>query len=306
MVTLYDPELETTVQADASSYGLGAVLLQRQKNGDVLPVAYASRTLTKAEKHYAQIEKECLSVVWGCERFSRYLIGLPSFMIETDHKPLIPLINTRDLSDTPLRCQRLLMRLASFNTVAKHVQGKDMHISDALSRDPLQSADSITEEEVESHVGQVEYSWPMTDEGLERIAEATQADVALKAAFGYTVVGWPRRKEDAVLAARDLYPIRGELSVSEGLLLKGDQIVIPTELRAEILEKIHAGHLGLNKSRERAKGAVWWPQITRDIKDMIGRCHFCIESRPTQVKEPMQTSELPARPYQKVGADLLT
>ena len=305
-LALYNPELETTVQTDASSYGLGAVLLQIQLNGDILPGAFALRTLTKAEKNYAQIEKECLGVVWGCERFSRYLIGLPQFTIETDHKPLVPLINTRDLSDTPLRCQRLLMRLAAFNTVAKHVQGKDMHVSDALSRDPLKSADSVTEEEVEMHIHQVEYSWPVTDTGLERIARATQDDVILKAAFDYTVNGWPRRKEDAVIAARDLYPIRGELSVSEGLLLKGEQIVIPSDLRGEILEKVHAGHLGLNKSRERAKGAVWWPQITRDIKDMVGRCHYCIEKRPTQIKEPMQASELPARPYQKVGADLLT
>ena len=305
-LAMYNPELETIVQSDASSYGLGAVLLQIQKTGSVLPVAYASRTLTKSEKHYAQIEKECLGVVWGCERFARYLIGLPSFTIETDHKPLIPLINTRDLSDTPLRCQRLLMRLASFNTVAKHVQGKEMHISDALSRDPLMSADSVTQEEVELHVHQVEHSWPMTDTGLERIAAATQTDVILKAAFEYTVCGWPRRKEDVVLAARDMYAIRGELSVSDGLLLKGDQVVIPSDLRGEILEKIHAGHLGINKSRERAKGAVWWPQITRDIKDMISRCHFCIERQPSQLKEPLQPSELPQRPFQKVGADLLT
>ena len=304
-LALYNPELETTVQADASSYGLGAVLLQTQKDGDCLPVAYASRTLTRAEKNYAQIEKECLGVVWGCERFSRYLIGLPQFSVETDHKPLIPLINTRDLSETPVRCQRLLMRLAAFNINAKYVQGKDMYVSDALSRDPLKSADSVTEEEVEMHVQQVEYSWPMTDAGLERIARATQEDVTLRAAFEYTVNGWPKRKEDAVIAARDLYAIRGELSISDGLLLKGEQIVIPADLRNEILEKIHAGHLGVNKSRERAKGAVWWPQITRDIKNMIAKCHFCIERRPSQIKEPMQTSELPDRPYQKVGADVL-
>ena len=79
------------------------------------------------------------------------------------------------------------MRLTAFNINAKYVQGKDMYVSDALSRDPLKSADSVTEEEVEMHVQQVEYSWPMTDAGLERIARATQEDVTLRAAFEYTV-----------------------------------------------------------------------------------------------------------------------
>ena len=308
-LAIYNPELQTTVQTDASSYGLGAVLMQAQEDGKIRAVAYASRTLTKSERQYAQIEKECLGVVWGCERFSKYLIGLPSFTAETDHKPLIPLINTKDLSETPLRCQRLLMRQASFNVVAKYTSGKEMYISDALSRDPLTTAvDSVVqeeEEEIELHVQQIHQSWPMTDAGLVRIAEETQKDIALKAAFDYTVGGWPTYKDDVTLAARDLYVVRNEFSVSNGLLLRGDQIAIPTTLRREILEKIHTGHLGLNKCRERAKRAVWWPHITQDLKDMIARCYHCLERRPSHAKEPMTTAELPERPYQKVGADLL-
>ena len=92
----YDPCRETIVAADASSTGIGAVLLQVQGDGSRRPICYASRSLTDTEKRYAVIEKEALASTWACDRFSEYVFGMP-FTLETDHKPLVPLLTTKDL-----------------------------------------------------------------------------------------------------------------------------------------------------------------------------------------------------------------
>ena len=97
VLTLYVPNANIKISVDASSYGLGAVLLQRKGDGDSWkPVAYSSRALTEAECHYTQIEKEALVTTWACEKFAEYILGM-KITIETDLKPLVPLFSTKCL-----------------------------------------------------------------------------------------------------------------------------------------------------------------------------------------------------------------
>lgn len=105
----YDINRPTAILADAA----GGVLLQLH-NKDWKPVAYCSRCLLDAATRYAQIEKECLASVWACEKFKKYLCGLENFKLVTDHKPLVLLMNKKDLDNVPIWCQRLLMRLMRF------------------------------------------------------------------------------------------------------------------------------------------------------------------------------------------------
>jgi len=120
------------VSADSSSYGLGAVLNQKQPDGTWRPVAYCSRSLSNTEGRYAQIEKESLALTWACEHFSDYLIG-KHFLAETDHKPLVSLLGSKNLEELPIRIQRFRMRLMRFSYTITYVPGKNLVVADTLS-----------------------------------------------------------------------------------------------------------------------------------------------------------------------------
>ena len=105
----FDINRATVVSADASSYGIGSVLLQKVDE-KLHPVAYASRALTPTEQRYAQIEKESLALTWACEKFRNYLIGT-HFKIQTEHKPLLSLFGNKDLNDLSPRIQRFRIRM---------------------------------------------------------------------------------------------------------------------------------------------------------------------------------------------------
>ena len=137
----YDPQKTTIIAADASNNGIGAVLSQIQEDGTRKPVYYISRSLTDTEQKYAVIEKEALVTTWACERFNDYILGL-QFTVETDHKPLVPLLTTTDLYKMPSRIQRFRLRLMRYSPEVVYVQGKSQITADALSRAPVNSINS--------------------------------------------------------------------------------------------------------------------------------------------------------------------
>ena len=244
VLAFYDPNLPTVVSADASSYGLGSVILQLH-GYKLLPVAYASRTLTDTEKRYAQTEKELLASTWACEKFARYRVGLKSFTLQIDHKPLITIVNSQDLDKAPIRCQRLLMRLMRFIIYAKYVPGKGLTVVDALSRTPLESTGiPDTEQEIQAHVDATLETKSVPPQKLTQIKLDTATDDQLQIAMKFIKHGWPEHARNVPVQIHDLYRACLQLSVADNMLVYGNRIVIPTTLRPDILSRIHEGHYG--------------------------------------------------------------
>ena len=133
----YNTDNENILTTDASTKGLGATLWQKQKDGNLKPIGFASRFLSDTEKKYAINELELLAVVWGLEHFRLYIYGKPIELL-TDHQALEPLIKRNRSNKTySARLTRWLDRLAHFDINIKHVAGKHLTLTDYLSRNPV-------------------------------------------------------------------------------------------------------------------------------------------------------------------------
>ncbi|UYV67701.1 K02A2.6-like [Cordylochernes scorpioides] len=300
-LALFDPSRTTIVSADASSFGIGGVLRQEQPDGSLKPIAYVSRTLSETEKRYSQIEKEGLAIVWTCDRLKDYVTGI-KIHIETDHKPLIAIFTSKSLEDMTPRLQRLKMRMMRYSYQISHIAGKKQIVADMLSRKPMSKPhkDEL-EEELSAYIQSIEF--PATEERLLEISRKQKEDSLCSQLAKYCMSGWPKNKREVDPELRGYWQFQEDLTYQNGLLLRGQRILIPKTLRKEILEKLHQGHFGINKCRSRAKESVWWLGISQEIERMVSSCTKCLKERKPK-HEPLMPSEFPIRPWQKVGMDI--
>ena len=304
ILTLYDPTKASKVSADASAYGLGAVLLQQNDPGNWQPVAYASRSMSDTERRYAQIEKEALASTWACEKFSMYILG-KRFLLETDHKPLVPLFSSKNLDSLPPRILRFRLRMDRFDFSIEHVPGKLLYTADTLSRAPMPSTcDQAPEELAELAIDATVSHLPMSRDRLLRYQLEQNADPLCSLVIKYCRTEWPGKKQiNEALAP--YWEARGNLTLHGNLLLHGSRIVVPAAMQHDTLAKIHTGHQGIEKCRLRARTSVWWPGVSSRIEKLVKNCPHCVKET-TPRKEPLMPTALPEYPWQKIGTDLFT
>lgn len=299
----YSPHRETVIHTDASRSGIGAALFQVQDDGELRLVSSASRSLSETEKRYATIEQEALGVVWACEKFRDYIVGL-KVTIKTDHKPLVPLLNDIELYKNPARIQRFRMRLMRFHYHVEHISGKNNLIADALSRStgPISEADVMFAKEVEIFAVSALYHTASAPR-LSEMKLQQENDEVICRVLSYVRSAWPTYLPSHEILLRPYFECKSRLSIIDGILVLDDRIVIPQVERLAVLNQIHSGHFGITKCRARAAQSVWWPNMSQQIAEMVRRCDSCRkESNVQQV--PLLRSEFPNRPWEKLGSDL--
>ncbi|XP_048585750.1 uncharacterized protein LOC116606612 [Nematostella vectensis] len=239
VLAYYDPDKELVIQCDASSTGLGTVLLQEGK-----PLCYASRALTATECGYAQIEKECLAIVFSLERFHQYTFGRKT-IVHSDHKPL-EMIVRKPLHKSPKRLQGMMLRLIQYDIEVVYKKGKEMYIADTLSRaylpDDTEHKDSFAKINAVGHLR-------IREERLRQLKKATEMDDTLQTLKSVILKGWPDSRQELPTQVTPYFSYRDELTLHDGLIFKGERVIVPESMRKEIKDHLHISHLGVDTGK---------------------------------------------------------
>ena len=300
-LSFYNVDKPVMIQCDASQAGLGACLMQDGK-----PIAYASRAMSKAEKNYAQIEKEMLSIVFAVRKFHQYIYGKEHVVIENDHKPL-EMIMKKTMDKVPPRLQRMMLNLQPYDLHIKYVPGKFMYIADTLSRAyaPYQNVDT-QDEDVDFVVHSIIKNLPITTAKLDEFREATSNDSTLQKVAKYCQNRWPRSQRNVPVDVRKYWHIRDTLYVSEGIIFTNCKIVVPYALRSDMLKLIHESHFGITKCKARARELLYWPRMSQHIESFVSACDVCCRFQNENQREPLISHDIPNARFYKVGVDIMT
>ncbi len=302
----YDLDLPTIVTCDASAVALGAVLSQLHENGE-RPVAFASTSLSAAEKKYSAGERESLACVWACEHWHIFLFGR-AFTLRTDHQALTTLLATTGSGHRPLRIYRWSDRLHQYKFSAEYKPGRENSVADALSRLPTKTATAVTSDitsEDENFIREVmqeaihEFITP------DELRTATLADPILVEVLQQVRAGWQKKPDNDYL--RQFYNLRDELWIwNNDCLARGQRAVIPAELQASVLHMAHQGHQGVVRAKQRCREAVYWPGIDSHIEAYIKDCEACLVSEKSikWAKAPLQPITWPSKPWEKLQLDI--
>ena len=310
VIKYFDVNKESELLVDASPFGLGAMLIQYDRDGTAKVVAYVSRALTPTIQKYAQIEREALAVVWACEHFNLYIFGKP-ITVATDHKPLVSLLGS-PTAKLPMRLERWMLRLQPYSPFIRY-QKESSNPVDYLSRHPLpidvlsSEHESIAEEYVNFVTSQ---SVPKALNENDILKETLQDDTLNAVKMLHETNKWYLVDQGydfgdyvQLSSLRSFSKVRHELSVTaSGLVLKGGKLVIPANLQ-QTVNLAHEGHQGLSKTKALLREKIWFPGIDSFVSDVVSRCIACRANFDAKPREPLKMTPLPSRPWSDISVD---
>jgi hypothetical protein len=306
---LFDPALEVIVTTDASSYGLGAVLTQI-RNGEHINIAFSSRTLRPNETKFSVGEKEALACVWAVEHWHTYLWGR-KFTLQTDHKALTTLMSAKGCNNhAPMRIARWNARLLHYNYDI--VYTPDVLVADVLSRLPLACECALpycicneNDNDAVCIIADVDVnSMGVT---LDELRNVTNTDTTFCKLKRYIDKGWPAKRNAVDDDVKPFFQVRHDLSISDDIIYRYDRVLCPNTLTHKLIITAHESHQGIVRTKQRLRQLFWWPNMDNDVNIAIKHCTICNRSDKSCYtrKGPMISVPFPAKPWQKLGMDIV-
>ncbi|KAK3745481.1 hypothetical protein QZH41_007545 [Actinostola sp. cb2023] len=243
-----------------------------------------------------------LAIVFSLEKFNQYTFGR-HVKVQSDHKPLEAILK-KPLACAPRRLQGMMMRLQKYEIEVCYERGKNMHLADTLSRAFLPTTDHPSGAEFEN-INMTSYL-PISSDRLKEIRTATGGDEVLQMLKDVILQGWPLERKDLPTQITQFFSIRDELVVQDGVIFKGQRVVIPHVLRKEMKQKIHSSHLGAESCLRRAREVIFWPGMSAEIKEMIAACEICRTYETSPQRETLMPHATCTRPWEQIGVDLFT
>lgn len=305
----YVPDMPIQVAADASALAIGAQINHEFPDGSIKAIAYASRTLTKAERAYSQIEREALGLVFAVKHFHRYIYGR-KFTLITDHKPLLAIFgSTKGIAaHAANRIQRwqLIMRAYFFDI--KYTSTTEFGYVDMLSRligDQPPDEDYVIactqmEDLCKMDVNDAVSCFPVTNK---EIVAATAKCSQFQRVMEYMQTGWPSSINQVQRDVHEFFRFKESLSVVNSCLLYRNRLVVPHVYRKRILKRLHDAHPGQERMLSLARSYVYWPGIDEEIREYVRMCQDCQSTAKTPTSSILYSWPQATRPWQRIHID---
>ncbi|GBM93575.1 Uncharacterized protein K02A2.6 [Araneus ventricosus] len=179
--------------------------------------------------------------------------------------------------------------------------GKYLAVADALSRAPLPTH-LVSTSDIDNAQLMVSLLVQASKSKLDEILLETKNHIEPQSMANYIENGWPESKS-VVLNAQPYWHCQSELYIKNGLICRGQRLVIPNSYRKDVLQCLHIGHRGIVSCRNLARQSLYWPGMSTEIENRVSHCDICQQNQKSNSKDPLLDRKLSERPWQKVATD---
>ena len=294
LLTLPDYEKTFHIRTDASEIAVGAMVFQLQGDEEY-PIAYHSKTLQGSEKNWGATDRELFAIISANRKWTHFCTGKVVF--HTDHEPLK---HIRNLKDPRGKITRWLLELEGRDYTVQYIKGKLNTTADYLSR--IATVDKGEDEKFDEdlHVYALFIDNSAEVLSIDRIAEEQKKDSVLKKTIeeikehGKVITG-PLRRYDCKLS-------------EEGVLLKGQRVVVPTTMTAKVIQEYHCQHhYGCENTLLLLKTRFYWNNMATEVEKFVQGCRTYAQCKHAAVPKAKMTTDKDAPAImERIAIDIAT